>query len=234
MHGPRARRRGGLCAPNTMRAAVFLAAATFLGSAGPVAPALAQDADDETAAPSIYRWIDENGIAHYTTELDRIPSALRGRAASLGSRRGDSPAPAPSRSEDLWVSRDRSPGASGTSDGFGDFGDDGFDQGDGGFDDRPAEPRQPLDPEAAAAAEEERAVAQFDLDLRIAELEQVIQADEESLKVLISDPASGGPLASAENEEFRTIAVRLPNRLKELQTLRDQRAAMADDADDAE
>ncbi len=234
MHGLRARRRGGLCLPNTMRAGVVLAAAAFLAGVGPLAPAHAQDAEEETSAPSIYRWIDENGIAHYTTELDRIPSALRGRARGLGSRRDADPAPAPSRSEDLWVSRDRSPGAGESSD-FGSFGDDAFDEGDGGFDrGDPEAPRRPLDPEAAAAAEEERAVAQFDLDLRIAELEQVIRADEESLKVLISDPASGGPLASAENEEFRTIAVRLPNRLKELQTLRDQRAAMADDADDAE
>lgn len=231
MHGLRARRRGGLCLPNTMRVGFVLAALTFLGSATALTPARAQDADEATSAPSIYRWIDENGIAHYTTELDRIPSALRGRAIGLGSRRTVEPAPTPNRSEDLWVSRDRSPGSPGegglSSDG-GDFADESFDAGD------PEAPVRPIDPEVAAAAEEERAVAQFDLDLRIAELEQVIQADEESLKVLISDPTSGGPLASAENAEFRTIAVRLPNRLKELQTLRDQRDAMDEGSGDAD
>jgi len=206
-----------------------IAGSVISGSVISAAPARAQDSGEESAAatsPSIYRWIDENGIAHYTTELDRIPSALRGRATSLGSRSADAAPPA-NTTQDLWVSRDRGPASAGEIRSGGDFGDEGFDAGD------PEAPVEPLDPELAAAQQEERAVAEFDLDLRIAELESVIQDDEESLKVMISDPDSGGPLASADNAEFRTIAMRLPGRLQELQTLRDERASMDDDSADA-
>ncbi len=169
--------------------------------------------DDETTGPQIYRWIDENGIAHYTTELERIPSALRGRAGTLGGETASAPR---SGSSDLWVSQDR--GVTRQQDQ-----DEWFDEGG-----TVVEPRdeQPLDPAVQAAVEEEQAVAQFDLDLRIAELQQVIQADEEALKTMISDPESGGPLASGDNPEFRTIAMRLPGRLQELKALREQRAAL--------
>jgi len=168
--------------------------------------------DAEETGPQIYRWIDENGIAHYTTELDRIPSALRGRAGTLGGEKTSAPR---SGSSDLWVSQDR--GVSRQEQ------DEWFDEGGTVVEGR-VEP--PLDPAAQAAVQEEQAVAQFDLDLRIAELQQVIQADEEALKTMISDPESGGPLASGDNLEFRTIAMRLPGRLQELKALREQRAAL--------
>jgi Domain of unknown function (DUF4124) len=31
----------------------------------------------------IYKWVDENGIAHYTTDPDRIPSSIRDRVRAL-------------------------------------------------------------------------------------------------------------------------------------------------------
>ena len=34
--------------------------------------------------PPIYKWVDENGIAHYTTDRDKIPSAIRDRVESRG------------------------------------------------------------------------------------------------------------------------------------------------------
>lgn len=34
-------------------------------------------------APRIYKWVDSNGIAHYTTDPDRIPKSLRNRIESL-------------------------------------------------------------------------------------------------------------------------------------------------------
>lgn len=34
--------------------------------------------------PTIYKWVDENGIAHYTTDRDNIPSAIRDRVESRG------------------------------------------------------------------------------------------------------------------------------------------------------
>ena len=33
--------------------------------------------------PRIYKWVDSNGIAHYTTDPDRIPKALRNRIESV-------------------------------------------------------------------------------------------------------------------------------------------------------
>ncbi len=66
----------------------------------PVLPflvALAAPAGAEGEAPEvvIYKWVDENGIAHYTTDRERIPSSLRDRI----------PEQAPPRDED-WARSD--------------------------------------------------------------------------------------------------------------------------------
>lgn len=45
------------------------------------APRSARAEDSPTA--TIYKWVDENGIAHYTTNKDRIPRNLRNRIRSL-------------------------------------------------------------------------------------------------------------------------------------------------------
>ncbi len=42
--------------------------------------------------PAIYKWVDENGIAHYTTDRDKIPGAIRNRVESRGAA---TPAKAP-------------------------------------------------------------------------------------------------------------------------------------------
>jgi hypothetical protein len=58
-------------------AAVALCLALALGStAAPLA----------SAADRVYKWVDENGIAHYTTDPDSIPSHLR-RGRDLGEPR---------------------------------------------------------------------------------------------------------------------------------------------------
>lgn len=166
--------------------------------------ATAQDAPED-APPRIYRWIDENGIAHYTTERDRIPAALRNRVGGLGR---DTPArPSLGGSSDAWVARDRALDAD--PEGW-------YEEGDTPY----------VDPEFQAEQVEEQAIARFDLDLRIAELEMVIQEDEDALKTIVSDPNSGGPLASRENTEFRIIAMRLPKQLQELGALRNERVAL--------
>jgi hypothetical protein len=59
-------------------------------------------ADDTAETPRIYRWIDENGIAHYTTTLDRVPEGLRDQPL----RRDDASTQAPA-SVDAWVQRER-------------------------------------------------------------------------------------------------------------------------------
>ncbi|MAE95403.1 MAG: hypothetical protein CL910_12140 [Deltaproteobacteria bacterium] len=209
MRSPRAGRigqRAALC--------LLLGAGAVGLAAAAAAPATAQD---ETAAerPRIYRWIDENGITHYTTDLERIPAALRSRAG--GPAREDELRPrAPRGNADLWIARDRAISPD----------EEAWYEGDG------MRAPEPVDPAVAAARREEAAVALFDLDLRIAELEVEIATDEESLKRMISDPNSGGPMASEHNTEFRSIAVRLPKQLSELQALRNERETLGEPGSD--
>lgn len=35
--------------------------------------------DEPAAEPTIYKWVDESGVAHYTTDRDRIPREIRTR-----------------------------------------------------------------------------------------------------------------------------------------------------------
>lgn len=174
-------------------------------------PAAAQDAPEDTS-PRIYRWIDENGIAHYTTERERIPAALRNRVGGVGREPARTTYGGPS---DTWAGRDRA--VSVDPDGW-------YEEGDVTY----------VDPVVAAEQAEEQAIALFDIDLRISELENVIREDEEALKTMVSDPNSGGPLASGENVTFKTIAMRLPGRLEELGSLREQRAALEAQDESAE
>jgi hypothetical protein len=64
-------------------------------------PALAED---DGAPPRIYRWVDSNGIAHYTTDLERVPEELRDQPL----RREEVSAQAPA-AIDAWVQRERVP-----------------------------------------------------------------------------------------------------------------------------
>ena len=83
------------------------------------APAVADDfEEEEPARPTIYKWVDTNGIAHYTTDPERIPDSLRDGVRRLGhpSESESLPAvaagpqgerPARSRREaDYWAVRD--------------------------------------------------------------------------------------------------------------------------------
>lgn len=177
-------------------------------------PALAQG-ETSPGVPRIYRWIDENGIAHYTTELDRIPASLRSRASGLGRDEAVSPR-APSGRADRWITLDRAIAP----------------DEEAWYEGGELQPAAPLDPALEAERQEEAAVALFDLDLRIAELEVDIARNEEWLKRMISDPDSGGPLASEHNTEFRSIAIQLPKQLSELRTLRDQREGFLEPGSD--
>ncbi|MCP3984944.1 MAG: hypothetical protein GY723_11180 [bacterium] len=202
------RQRGWLA--RSLRRGLAMAALIAMGTA-PFAAA-AQDSTVDTS-PRIYRWIDENGIAHYTTERERIPAALRNRVGGLGQ---DKPARATyGGPSDAWAGRDRAVEVD--PDGW-------YEEGDAPY----------TDPAVQAEQAEEQAVALFDLDLRIAELENVIREDEDALKTMVSNPNSGGPLASDKNATFKTIAMRLPGRLEELGSLRDQRTALQASDESAE
>jgi hypothetical protein len=52
-----------------------LLASAWIAVASAIAPVLVARAEQ----PTIYKWVDANGVAHYTTDRNRIPSALRDR-----------------------------------------------------------------------------------------------------------------------------------------------------------
>jgi len=49
----------------------------------------------DAEAPKIYKWVDANGIAHYTTDPERIPKALRDRIQSVERATPEARAPNP-------------------------------------------------------------------------------------------------------------------------------------------
>ena len=79
-----------------MRATAPLLLAVLLASA------LA--AEEDAAPPRIYRWVDQNGVAHYTTDLERVPEELRDQPL----RREEVSASAPAAA-DAWIRQERIP-----------------------------------------------------------------------------------------------------------------------------
>jgi hypothetical protein len=191
-----------------------------------LAPALAPAAEETPAPPRIYRWVDENGVAHYTTDEDRIPSSLRRRfglpTQPLEREPLDAGAPEvppvpraePPATRDAWVSQERSetppvdaaPPAPGAETSL------------------PPGAEASLPPVAANAADDAERLAQ--IELRIAELSAAIAADEDALSAWIGDPAGGDAVEVGQKPEFREIAKRLPKRIQELEALRRERDAL--------
>lgn len=199
-----------------MRWAGAFAIAALALAAGPLAGVRAHAAEEPGETPRIYRWIDENGVAHYTTDRSRIPDALRGRvprapreapARPTPREVGEQPTPAPPRDVEAWATRDRR----------GVVPDDAWSEG------APADTYVESPAQTQARRAEARARIE-ELEEQIAALEAEVEADEDALKDLISDPESGGPLARSGDPEFRAIAQRLPQRLAELRALREERA----------
>ena len=48
-----------------------------------------------TALSGVYKWVDENGVAHYTVDREAIPIRLRARLHPTGGRTAVAPRPAP-------------------------------------------------------------------------------------------------------------------------------------------
>ena len=147
--------------PRLLRLVTLSLAALALCSFA-AAPSVAASKDP----PRIYRWIDADGIAHYTTDPERIPAALRERLPQPAS---DGAPEVRRRSTDVWAERDRPPNASDAEAiGGSDFGVD--------------------EPARLARIEE--------IDARIGQLRQHIATDEEALKERVvgagADPMSSG------------------------------------------
>ena len=101
-----------------MRLRPALALAAALWAAGALA-ASAEEAD--SGGQRIYRWIDENGIAHYTTDPARIPAPLRDR---IGNPKALSQKPLEARAPDSWADLDVAASAADAEAGDGDGADE--------------------------------------------------------------------------------------------------------------
>lgn len=196
----------------------LLLALALLALAHP-APARAAD---EPSAPRIYRWVDENGIAHYTTDPERIPKSLRRRyglpAEPLRNEpldaRAPAPAPATPTSPDAWASQEKGaapapPIAAPVPEGAPEW-----------------NAGAPTDVAAAPPASGSAGERLAQIELRIAELSASIAADEDKLSGWISDPSASDTVTLADQPEFREIAQRLPRRIQELEALQRERDAL--------
>lgn len=180
------------------------------------APAQQDSGGSEAPRARVYRWIDENGIAHYTTDPERIPSRLRNavgvpRPGETPPALGPAPAaPAPgSAAPANPLATDRAAGR--------DAGSPAPSSGTGGdFAEGPAA--------GAAASGAQRA----GLDARIAALEAEIAADEEAIQAMISAAEPGPGALAADDPAFREIAQRLPKRLADLRALEQERARLGE------
>lgn len=182
------------------------------------AAVLAAEPGESSAPPRIYRWVDANGVAHYTTDEDRIPPSLRRRfglptqplerePVDPRAPGGGAPAPAPAEPAagvDAWASQERGAAPAAAAGG-------------------PPDGEAALPAVSANAAGAER-LAQ--LELRIAELSAAIAADEDALSAWIGDPQGGDAVELGQRPEFREIATRLPKRIQELEALRRERDAL--------
>lgn len=188
-------------------------------------------------APVIYRWIDEQGIAHYTANLDRVPRAVRGRLEVVEPA---STAPTPA-ADPGWVARDAAPAAgSGTTErgqarvepgarspwsessestGSASSAGPAGSTGSAGSTASTGSTGSAGSKSPASAPSAEGA----SLDTRIASLADAVERDEESLKTMLSEAPTEGAPALRERADFRTIAQRLPRLQSDLRSLRDQR-----------
>jgi hypothetical protein len=208
--------------PADLLALACAAACAALLLAAPALPVRAQGAQAQDGAaaekprPRVYRWIDENGIAHYTTDPDRIPSRLR-NAVGLPPPGEATTAPPPVPSPAAPAA---APAAAATSNPL-------------GMDASPATAAAPAlspngDFEEGPAPGEAAGAQRADLDARIATLQAEIAADEEAIQAMISAAEPGPGALAADDPAFREIAMRLPKRLADLRALEQERARLGE------
>lgn len=155
--------------------------------------------------PRIYKWVDSQGIAHYTTDPERIPAALRKRIEQATPEGAAETSPPAGTASDAngWALRDAPPRI-------------------------PSAPLRmegetgPLTPEQI----EVRAAHQEDLDEQISALQAEIARDEDVLKGLISNPDLDAETPLFNRPEFLEISQRLPQLQAQLEALRAQRSRL--------
>lgn len=191
--------------------ALWMAPAAGAQEADPEAEAYAGELAAEPETPVIYKWVDENGIAHYTTDPDRIPAGLRssvGRARPLNEREPRAPSYTAS---DAWVVQDARRSSDPYAIRLPGQGEQGF-YGEGG----------PPGPDGAAAP-----AVDPELEERIAAVRAEIERDQEVLKSMLAGPSAR---ELTELPEFREIAHRLPQLQANLRALERQRPQPLDES----
>jgi len=194
-------------------------------------------AADEPKSPTIYKWIDEHGIAHYTTDRSRIPRSIRKRIQSVP-RANESPAPAPAAEPELIVVPSppepelvRPAPALPVPPEMGPEPETTFapDEPTGTRDEGWATVNVPevliledLPPEQAGL-DPKTAKELASLDEEIADLELEITRNEERLLALL---AGGVSAAQSDNPELRAIAEDLPQLQADLAVLRERRDSL--------
>jgi hypothetical protein len=186
-----------------------------------IASPMAAQAPGDAEAPRIYRWVDANGVAHYTTDEKRIPASLRRRFGVPNRPMERTPlepdAPEPQRdAPDAWAVQERTeepPTPAPSSEQA-----------------TPEEASTAATPEVSSgmAAGENRLAR---VELRIAELSAAIAADEDMLSAWLADPENADVVALGETPQFREVASRLPKRIQELEALVTERDALAPERD---
>jgi hypothetical protein len=159
--------------------------------------------------PIIYKWIDEDGIAHYTADLQRVPENVRSHVTTPGvpsrtapSRDGPARSPDPSQ---RWVIEDAPPPD----------------------EDLSLPHTTGLDPQQRERAPSPALAAErAALDAEIADLEDRVARDEEALVELLANPDDSEDAELPEKPEFREIALRLPKLQAELRELRERRSQL--------
>ena len=177
--------------------------------------------------PTIYKWVDENGIPHYTTDRGRIPRSVRGMIRDPRKQRPSEPvAPAAAPvEEDPWAAI--SPPPPTEPDPWATFDSDPSSVWAVTNADPQKAPEQTLDPDdyAGKTQDPQTQAALQQLDAQIAALEVKIRKDEDRLKDWLDDPDIAADDV-ADDPEFREIANRLPEMHVEMRELLEKRQSV--------
>jgi hypothetical protein len=208
-------------------------------------------AQEEPARPRIYKWVDENGIAHYTTDRSKIPSNLRGRirdadevrrsqaqgSAGEAAATAEAPPPAgappeggaPSAATPAGTSEPAAPPAAPL------YGAPGGGRSADQWSVRDAPPQSPEQAATGTGAEPafdpEREARAREVEARIVELEAELAKEEDRLKQLISEArlTEGQPAPLYGVPELEELARRFPKLQADLSALRAERRRLAEE-----
>lgn len=194
------------CFSNLLQRINLVTVATAITLASLSTAQMSYSEDNTKKTPQIYKWIDQNGISHYTTDVERIPKVLRRQL-----KRGGSPPEGSEETEETKIgfNEKMAPRKS------------GFSQ------------NARLTPSEKGPTESGQTFVDQErinvLDAEISALQETITTDEEALKSLISR-SEGKEIDQAEHlATLRELGERLPGSLKLLETLRAERAAISAD-----